>query len=107
MFSLKSLVEKLHIPLEDAVRFSSYNPAEKHDLKEKGELVPGNDFDAAVIDTEFNAVCTFVEGRKVFDLREEEVPYNKEFPENTRSRKKGKRGSDTQKTAGTRHNSMS
>ncbi len=81
LFGLKNLVEKLHMPLEDAVRLSSYNPAVKYDLKGKGELVPGNDFDAVAIDEGFNAVCTFVEGRKVFDRREEEVPFNKEFLE--------------------------
>ena len=37
------------------------------------------DFDAVVVDEDFNVKATFVEGRKVYDKDTEEIPFNPEF----------------------------
>lgn len=79
IFGLKNLVQKLHMPLEEAVRMSSYNQSVKYGLKGKGELKEGNDFDAVIIDDDFNVLQTFVRGRCVFDSAKDKIPYSQEF----------------------------
>ncbi|MBQ9153698.1 MAG: amidohydrolase family protein [Solobacterium sp.] len=79
LFGLQNLVQKLHMPVEEAVRMSSCNPSVKYRLNGKGELREGNDFDAVIINDDFNVMQTFVEGRCVFDSTKETIPYNQEF----------------------------
>ena len=81
LFGIRNLVKKLHMPLEEVVRMSSYNQSVKYGFKDKGELAAGKDFDAVVIDDDFNVVATWVEGRNVFDSAKEEIPFNPEFME--------------------------
>lgn len=79
LYGIGNLVEKLHMPLEEVVRMSSANPARKYHLDSKGEIVSGKDLDIVVIDDDYQAVATWVEGRKVFDRELEPIPFNPEF----------------------------
>ena len=79
IYGIANLVEKLGMPLEEVVRMSSLNPARKYGLDSKGELSVGKDFDAAVIDDDYQVVCTWVEGRKVFDRQHDAIPFNPSF----------------------------
>ena len=79
MFGVKNLVQKLHMNIEEVVKMSSANAARKYGLNTKGTLSMNKDFDAVVVDEDFNDQATFVEGRKVYDKDIEEIPFNPEF----------------------------
>ena len=79
IFGVRNLVKKLGMPLEEVVRMSSYNQSVKYGLASKGELLCGKDFDAVVIDDDFNVISTWVEGRKVFDSATDSVSINPQF----------------------------
>lgn len=79
MFGVKNLVQKLHMNIEEVVKMSSANAARKYGLNTKGTLSMNKDFDAVVVDEDFNVQATFVEGRKVYDKDIEEIPFNPEF----------------------------
>lgn len=79
LYGIKNLIEVLHFPLEEVIRMSSANPARKYGLVHKGEINVGKDCDLVVIDDQFNVVATYVEGRKVFDAKQEEIPFNPQF----------------------------
>jgi N-acetylglucosamine-6-phosphate deacetylase len=81
IYGIKNLVEKLHVPLEEVVIMSSANPARKYGLASKGSINVGKDLDIAVIDDDYNVVATYSEGRKVFDAKTEEIPFNPKFLE--------------------------
>ncbi len=81
LFGIKNLVTKLNMPVEKVVRMSSYNQSVKYGFTNKGELAEGKDFDAVVIDEDFNVKATWVEGRKVFDSEKERIPFNPVFLE--------------------------
>ena len=68
MFGIKNLVEKLGLPLEEAVRFSSYNPCKKYGFADKkGSLRAGKDADFVVISDGYDALYTYSEGRLIYD----------------------------------------
>ena len=79
MTGIRNLVNVLGMSLEEVVRMSSYNQSVKYGLATKGELVCGKDFDAVVIDDDFNVLATWVEGRKVFDQKTDTIPINPQF----------------------------
>ncbi len=79
LYGIQNLVEKLHMDLVEVCRMSSYNPARKYNLQNKGQLAVGHDFDAIVIDEEYKVAATWVEGRKVFDASVEQIPFNEQF----------------------------
>ena len=63
----------------DVCRMASTNPARKYSLGTKGYLAVDKDFDAVVIDDNYNVLKTYVEGRLVFDGDKEKAPFNEEF----------------------------
>ncbi len=79
VYGIRNLVKKLHMPLEEVVRMSSYNQSVKYGFADRGELAVGKFFDAVVIDDDFNVKATWVEGRNVFDSAKEKIPFNPEF----------------------------
>lgn len=79
LYGIKNLVEKLKMPMEEVLRFSSFNPARKYGLTEKGEININKDADFVVIDDDYNVVATFNRGRIVFDREKEELPFNEKF----------------------------
>lgn len=81
LYGVKNLVQKLHMPIEEVARMSSYNASKKYQLDSKGELSVGKDFDAIVIDDNFNVHATYVEGTKVYDASTDVIPFNPKFIE--------------------------
>ena len=81
IYGIYNLVEKLGMDLEEVVKMASLNPARKYGYANKGEIAVGQDLDIAVIDDEYNVVATYVEGRKVWDAKEETLPFNPAFIE--------------------------
>ncbi len=81
LYGMKNLVQKLNMNLVDVCRMSSFNPARKYGLVSKGEIHEGKDADFVVIDANFNALYTYVEGRKVFDYTEDKISFNEKYLE--------------------------
>jgi N-acetylglucosamine-6-phosphate deacetylase len=80
IFGIKNLVEKLGIPLEKAIRMSSYNPCKKYGFADKkGSLAIGKDADFAVISDNFDVLYTYSEGRLVYDYKVDTVIFNQKF----------------------------
>lgn len=64
--AVKNIVDYCKIPLPDAIRMASYNPANKIGLKYKGMIAPGFDADIAILDKELNTNYTIVDGKIVY-----------------------------------------
>lgn len=80
IYGIKNLVEKIGVPLGDALAFSSLNPCKKYGFADrKGSLSAGKDADFAVIDDGFNVLYTFSEGRKVYDHTADTGLFNQKF----------------------------
>ena len=79
IYGISNLVEKLGMDLGEVVRMSSLNAARKYALTDRGSIKDGHYADFVVIDDEYNALCTYVEGRKVWDSSTMERPFNPEF----------------------------
>ncbi len=72
LYGISVLVDQLNLPLEQVIRMSSLNAAQYYGFGErKGSIKIGKDADFVVIDPAYNAIATFVEGKKVFDQRAE------------------------------------
>jgi N-acetylglucosamine-6-phosphate deacetylase len=76
LYGMKVLNKKLNMPMETIVRMSSFNAAKKYGFTAKGSLSVGKDADFVVIDDDFNAVCTCVEGEIVHRRDNPNVQYN-------------------------------
>lgn len=80
VYGMKILTEKLSMPLEEIVRFSSYNPARKYGvIEKKGSIKEGKDADFVVLTDEFQVVKTYSCGRLVYDCLVDTELFNKEF----------------------------
>ena len=80
LYGLSVLVQKLGIPLEKAVQLSSLNSARFYGFGEsKGSIKINKDADFVVIDSAYNAVATYVEGRMVFDHHTEQDFFNRKY----------------------------
>lgn len=80
LYGISVLAEQLHIPLEKIIKLSSLNAARFYGFGErKGSLAVGKDADLVVIDEEYQAVATFVEGRKVFDAMLDTDLFNHDY----------------------------
>lgn len=65
--AVRTMVQRAGVPVPDAVRMASSNPAALLGLQEsKGSLTKGKDADIAVLDADLGAVMTAVEGRIVY-----------------------------------------
>lgn len=82
LYGIKNLVTRLNIPLLEVIKMSSLNPARKYGFGDtKGSIAVGKDADFAVINDDFDCVCTYVEGRKVFDQETDKELFNEELLE--------------------------
>ncbi len=79
VFHMRNLIDKLDMKLEDLIKMSSFVPAKKYNLKDRGSIAIKNFADFVVIDDEYEVVATFVEGRKVFDKETTKININPEF----------------------------
>jgi len=65
--ALRNLVEVCGFDIVTASKFTSTNPARVIGYdKIIGSIEVGKMADIAVLDDEFNCICTFIEGRKVY-----------------------------------------
>lgn len=80
LYGIGNLVEKLNIPLEEVIKMSSLNPCVYYGFGDrKGSITLGKDADFVVIDQDYHAQATFVEGKKVFDRSLETPVFNPDF----------------------------
>lgn len=77
LYGIGNLVEKLGVPLEKAVIMASFIPARVFGLDgAKGSIKEGKDADFAVIDDQYNAVATYVEGQLAYSAESREALFN-------------------------------
>ncbi len=80
LYGIMNLVEKIHMPMEEVIRFSSYNPVRKYaDINTKGSIKLGKDADFVIISDDYQALYTYSEGRKVYDHNLDVDLFNPEF----------------------------
>ena len=65
---VRVLVNEVKIPLHEAVRMATSNPAGALGSKTKGRLEPGADADFVVLSPELEVLQTFVAGERIFAL---------------------------------------
>lgn len=71
LFGISNWVEVIKIPMTEAVIMASLNPAKvlKIDHK-KGSIKEKKDADIVIIDDAYEVIATYVEGKKVYDVKE-------------------------------------
>ncbi len=80
IYGIKCLYERLNIPLETIIKMASLNPSKVYGVSDrKGSIKVDKDADLVVIDPAFNVLATYVEGTKVFDVRDNENLFNPEY----------------------------
>ena len=80
LYGIGNLVEKLNIPIEEVVKLSSLNACSYYGFGDtKGSIEIGKDADFVVINDDYKAMATYVEGKKVFDRNEETPIFNPNF----------------------------
>lgn len=80
LYGIGNLVEKLGMPLTTVCQMASLNPARTYGIADhKGSLAIGKDADFAVISDDYQAICTYVMGRKVYDRQTSPDLFNPEF----------------------------
>ena len=62
---VRTLVRTAGIPLVEALRMASLNPARALKLQRKGVLAPGADADLVLLSDDLEVIATFVQGRRV------------------------------------------
>lgn len=79
LYGIRNLVEELGMDLTDVVRMAALVPARKYQLVDRGSLEAGNFADFVVINEDYQALHTFVEGREVWNAEKDQRPFNQEF----------------------------
>ena len=65
MGCMKVAVQKMGIPLEDAVACAAMNPAKEIGVYDRcGSITPGKDADFVLLDSELNVKAVYVNGKK-------------------------------------------
>ena len=62
---VRTLVRDAEVPLVEALRMASFNPAHALKLERKGILAPGADADLILLSDDLEVVATFVQGRRM------------------------------------------
>jgi N-acetylglucosamine-6-phosphate deacetylase len=63
--AVRNCVEKVGIPLEEAIRMASVYPAEVINISDRGRIAPGCKADMIIFDGDYNIEHVFIEGVKV------------------------------------------
>lgn len=61
---VRTLVREVGVPLVEAVRMASFNPARALKLPKKGLIAPGADADLVMLSDDLQVIATFVQGRR-------------------------------------------
>jgi len=65
--AVKNMIEKVGINIKESVRMASLNPARLLGLdKDRGSLTPGKRADIAVLDDNFQVICTIKKGKVIY-----------------------------------------
>ena len=68
LYGIGNLVENVGIDIELVLKLAALNPARKYGFADrKGSLLPGKDADFVIISDDYQALETYVGGRKVYD----------------------------------------
>ena len=79
LYGIGNLVEKLGLPMEDVAIMSSLTPARVLGLEhKKGSIREKKDADFVVIDEDYKAIATYVEGTLAYDVNNHGELYNTE-----------------------------
>ncbi len=77
LYGIYNLVEKLQIPMEEVIKMTSLNPMKNYGFDSiKGSIKIGKDADFVVISDDYQALATYVEGKKVFDSQTDKRMFN-------------------------------
>ncbi|HAE42500.1 MAG TPA: N-acetylglucosamine-6-phosphate deacetylase [Clostridiales bacterium] len=80
LYGISVLANQLNIPLKQILRMSSLNAAQFYGLGEqKGSIAVGKDADLVVINDDYEAIATYVEGRLVYDSRIDKELFNEKY----------------------------
>ncbi len=71
--SLRSIVQQEIMPLADALRFITVNPATKLKLPNKGRITTGYDADIVILDKDLNIQHVYAKGRCMVENRQVKV----------------------------------
>ena len=69
---IKTAVDIVGIPLQEAIAMATENPARAIGLETKGRLAVGADADFAVLSPELDVLRTFSDAEEVFSLEKNE-----------------------------------
>lgn len=80
LYGISVLVNQLGMSLERVLPMSSLNAANFYGFGEhKGSIAVGKDADFVIIDENYQAVATYVEGQKVYDMQVDKDLFNPDF----------------------------
>ncbi len=80
LYGISVLSNQLNLPLEKILHVSSLNAAQFYGFgKQKGSIAVGKDADLVVINDNYKAVATYVEGRIVYDSRIDKEFFNENY----------------------------
>lgn len=68
---VRTITREVGVPLHEAVRMATTNPAQAAGLTSKGKIEIGADADLVVFSPDFEVLRTFVRGKEIFRAREE------------------------------------
>lgn len=79
LYGIKTLVEKLQMPLETVSQMASLNPCKVYGWADrKGSIAKGKDADFVIISDNYQAIATYSEGKEVYNQKEGDV-FNPEY----------------------------
>lgn len=77
LYDIRNLVRNVGVSLPDALRMACLNPCVKYGFADrKGSLREGKDADFVLIDSDFQAVRTYLEGKKIYDRETDSESFN-------------------------------
>jgi len=80
LYGISVLVNQMNVPLKQILRMSSLNAAQFYGFAEqKGSIAVGKDADLVVINEDYEAVATYVEGSNVFDSKKDKELFNENY----------------------------
>jgi N-acetylglucosamine-6-phosphate deacetylase len=63
--AVKNMIELAHLPVSEAIKMATLNPARVLGLRTKGEIKKGADADIAILDKNFNVHSVMIRGRPI------------------------------------------
>jgi N-acetylglucosamine-6-phosphate deacetylase len=67
---VRTMAEQVEVPLDQAVRMATQNPARALGLSKKGKLESGADADLVVLSPDLRVKQTFYRGKEIFRAKE-------------------------------------